>query len=422
MRTSKEVFDGFIERSWRANAQRQRDKGIEFVIGKRDGAYLWNMEGTHRVIDCGTAGGVHSVGHANRRVANALRRALDEGRDTGLWSLPNAEYLKLQDSLRELAPASSLTRSVVTHCSTLSVDLAVMVAFRATDRGKIVAYRHGYHGHTGFAALVTGSPEEGVLDHYHLPQAHTCFFEHYGSVSEIEQLLTKDVAALILEPINYETFEAAAPEFLSSVSAACRNNGTLLILDETRTGIGRTGTLWAAEHYPGLEPDLMIVGKGLSGGLYPVSAVMMREDIYEKCINSHKFAYLSSLGGNEIACIVAQEVLAIASDSAFLAHSQHLARNLKFELDRLVSRFPEYLTEAKNFGAIASLGLADPAMAASFYREAFREGVLCHSTSLVNSASLKFLPALVTTDEQVSEIGEVLSRAITRVIHDGKEG
>src|SRR5690349_579728 len=164
LNTSAAIFEAFIQRSWRSNAERQRAKGAEFVIGKREGVYLWDIEGRRRIIDCGTGGGVHALGHRHPEVLKALRTALDDGRDTGLWSVPNLEYLKLQDRLAELAPKPSLNRSVITLCSTLSVDLAVMFAFRMTGRQKMLAYRHGYHGHTGFAATVTGSPEEGIID------------------------------------------------------------------------------------------------------------------------------------------------------------------------------------------------------------------------------------------------------------------
>ncbi|WP_428775433.1 hypothetical protein [Vibrio sp.] len=87
LKTSSEVLDAYIERSWRSNAQRQRNKGAEFVIGRRQGVYLWNLEGNHKVIDCGNAGGVHSLGHRNEEILAELQKALfEDERNTGLWS------------------------------------------------------------------------------------------------------------------------------------------------------------------------------------------------------------------------------------------------------------------------------------------------------------------------------------------------
>ena len=131
--------------------------------------------------------------------------------------------------------------------------------------------------------------------------------------------LDQSIAAVILEPMCYETFEPAAPAFMTALYRLCRERGALVILDETRTGLGRTGSLWAAEAY-GTAPDLMIVGKGLSGGIYPVSACLMTQERYHACINSHAYGYASSLGGNELACTVATRVLEISSRPTLLAN------------------------------------------------------------------------------------------------------
>ena len=136
--SSRLVYDQMIDHAWRSNAQRQREKGVEFVIGRRDGPYLWDLEGTRKIIDCGTAGGVHSLGHRNRAVLGALQGALTAGHDTGLWSLPNKEQLRLQESLAALAPTPKLNRSIITLASTVSVDLAIMFSFRVTGRRRIL--------------------------------------------------------------------------------------------------------------------------------------------------------------------------------------------------------------------------------------------------------------------------------------------
>jgi len=411
LQTSAGVLSAFIERSWRSNAERQLNKGVDFVIGKRDGIYLWNLEGTKRVIDCGTAGGVHSLGHRHPAVLAALKGALDDGRDTGLWSIPNAEHLTLQDKLAALAPSRRLNRSVITLSSTTSVDVATMFAFRATGRQKILAYRHGYHGHSGFAALATGSTEEGVIDYYGLPKQYTAFFEDYGAIEDIDRLLTGDIAALIVEPINYETFEPASKAYFEGVQRLCRERGVLFIVDETRTGLGRTGKLWACEHYD-IEPDMMITGKGLSGGLYPVSALLVSSDVYDTCMNQHNFAYISSLGGNEISCIVASKVLDVASDRGFLDRVRIMSSLLKHELDAVCARHHNALAPGITHGGMFTVRINDPAIAPSLYRAIFRHGVLCHSVSVIEPAVLKFLPPLTLDASGAQEIARALDLAM----------
>jgi acetylornithine aminotransferase len=409
--TSAEVLAAFAARSWRSNAQRQLDKGVEFVIGRRDGIYLWNLEGTKRVIDCGTAGGVHSLGHRHPDVLAALTDALADGRDTGLWSMPNAEYLRLQDRLAQLAPHKGLNRSVITLSSTASIDVATMFAFRFTQRRKILAYRHGYHGHSGFAVLATGSTEEGVIDYYNLPQDYSAFFDNYGDLAEIERRLTPEIGALIVEPMNYETFELAAKDYFEGLSALCKRRGVLFIVDETRTGLGRSGRLWASEHY-NIEPAMMITGKGLSGGLYPVSALLTREDIYEKCMNEHAFAYISSLGGNEISCIVARTVLDVASRPTFLKNVRDTSDVLQDELAAVCRKYHNLVSPGACYGGLFTVRINDKSLAGRLYKAIYDQGVLCHSVSVIEPLVLKFLPPLTLDIGGAREIASALDRTL----------
>lgn len=414
LQTSREIFDAFIDRSWRSNAERQKAKGAEFVIGKREGIYMWDVEGKRRLIDCGTGGGVHALGHRHPEILAALRQALDDGRDTGLWSVPNAEYLKLQDMLAALAPKPHLNRSVVTLCSTLSVDLATAFAFRVTGRQKMLAYRHGYHGHTGFAATVTGSPEEGIIDHYNLP-SHSNFLERFGDIRELDRLLTAEIAGFIIEPMDYETFEAAPKAFFSEASRLCRERGVLFIVDETRAGLGRSGTLWASEQYD-IDPDMMVTGKGLSGGLYPASALLMREEIYERCMNEHRFSYISSLGGNEISCVVAAKVLEVASSRALLENVRKTGAYLHRAFEGVCAKYADVLTGVTSFGLALSVQVANRDVGRALYRRILADGVLCHSVSEIDPPGLKFFPPLVLTEAEADEIVDALDRGAASLL------
>lgn len=412
--SSAGVFDAFEARSWKSHVKRQRDKGMEFVIGRREGVHLWDLESTRRVIDCGTGGGVHSLGHRHPEILAALRRALDDGLDAGLWSVPNAEYVRLQDTLARLSPHAQLNRALITLSSTASVDVAVMFAMRFTGRRKVVAYRHGYHGHSGFAALVTGSLEEGVIGHYNLPTAHAAFFESYGDLAQVEQLLADDVAAFIMELMDYESFAPAATDFVNGVARLCKERGILLIIDETRTGLGRTGRLWASEHH-GVAADMMVTGKGLSGGLYPVSALLTREDIYDHCMNTHRYPYISSLGGNEISCIVGNAVLNVASRPQFLEHAARMGRALKERLDALAARHSDVLAPGIGFGCIATVRVKNMVLAKRLYRALFEKGVLAHSVSQIAPVSIKLFPPLVLAETDVEDIARALEDAVREI-------
>lgn len=401
---SRQVFDRVEATAWRAAAQRQRQSGQEFIMGRRSGACIWNLEGTRKLLDCALAGGVHSLGHANNDVADVIRAALDDGLDTGQWTMPNAGQLELQQRLAELAPSPALNRSVITLSSTISVDLAVMFAFRMTGRQCIMACRHGYHGHSGFAVTVTGSEREGVREHFKLPAQFATFFDSYddGVPEGLSQC-----AAVLLEPWDYETFRPISQSFMTELEAKCREAGTLLIMDETRTGLMRSGELWMNQKN-NMAPDMVVCGKGLSGGLYPVSVLLVTEAVYENCMNKHEFAYISSLGGNEISARVAKRVLDLCSSPALQANVKAIETRSREVFAALVRAHNVFET-GTNLGAIATLGLRSPDNANVITAALFNEGVLCHSVSTTEPHVVKFLIPVTASPDVVDVIGDAIS-------------
>jgi putrescine aminotransferase len=405
MQTSKQVFDAYVERSWRSLAERQRAKNMEFVIGKREGCHIWNLEGTRRVLDCGNSGGVHSLGHRNPEIVAALHEALDLGLDAGLWAMPSAELLAAQDALAAVAPVSTINRSVLTCTATQSNDLALMFSFRVTGRKKAVAYRYGYHGHGGWAALVTGSQDEGVLEHYSLPTDRTRFFGRYGDLSAIEPLIDEGCAAVILEAFDYETFQPAPPGFLIQLEALCRSRGALLIIDETRTGLSRSGRFWMSSH-SGVSPDILILGKGLGGGIYPVSALLATERVYDICMNASGWGYQSSMGGNPLGAFIASRVIELSQRPELFTNIARIEAQLEAGFAALTENYPDIYRMTAVLGGIATLGLQQPPHGRLMAPELFRRGVFIHSVSLVEPLVVKFFPCL-TSDP--TAIGELLS-------------
>lgn len=405
--STDQVFEGYDQRYWRFLSEMQRGSGMKFVIGKREGSYFWNLEGDRRVLDCGNSGGVHSLGHRNPEILRALLDALGY-LDAGIWTMPTPEHLALRDALTASAPAKSIVRSVATLSSTASIDLAVMFSMRMTGRRKMLAYRHGYHGHAGFAAMVTGSEAEGIYGHYPVPDDRAVFFDEYGSLDSIAAVLDNDCAAVILEPMNYETFAPAPAEFLPGLADMCRKRGALLIIDETRTGLGRSGRLWMTSYYD-VQPDILILGKGLGGGLYPVSALLTTEDIYNYCMNSKKWGFMSSMAISPIGAIVAGKVLEIAQRNSLLENVAQLERSMSAAFTNLCSTYPDVYIPASVRGGIGTLGLKDAALAPIIKRELFKRDVFCHSASLISPHVVKFFPCLTSDTVVIEEITAALA-------------
>jgi acetylornithine aminotransferase len=291
--------------------------------------------------------------------------------------------------------------------STDSIDLALMFALRSTGRKKLVAYRHGYHGHGGMAALVTGSDYDGQIDHYSLSRSQTRFFQEYDSAAAVNQMLDEECAALILELMNFETFEPATPEFLSEISADCRRKGILLIVDETRTGLGRSGLPWMTSHYP-LSPDILILGKGLGGGLYPVSALLTTQAIYDRCMNEGHWGFSSSMAGSPVASLIAGKVVEIIQRPDLQANVKNIEALLRREFAALCEEFPGVFAPGSVLGGIATLGLCAANARDRIQPALFRRGVMCHSVSLIEPAVVKFFPCLTSDAGMVAELADAL--------------
>jgi putrescine aminotransferase len=408
-----EILDGYADRSWRFLAELQRSNGMEFVIGEARGSHIWNIEGDRRVLDCGNSGGVHSLGHRNPELLAALHAAL-ERYDAGIWTMPTAQALELQDALSAISPVPD-TRAVITLSSTDSMDLAVMFARRFTGRSKVAAYRHGYHGHGGFAALITGSDSEGVLNYYSLPRSQTGFFPEYDSLDAIRPVIDEDCAAVVLEPINFETFKPASTEFLPALAVLCRQAGALLIIDETRTGLSRSGRPIMTSRY-GIAPDMLILGKGLGGGLYPVSALLASKAVYERCMNEG-WGFMSSMAGSPIGLTVAAKVVEIIQRPELLENVARLEHLLAERFHALCERFPSVFFPAWVLGGMASIGVRGESAARVVRSELFKRGVLCHSVSEIEPRVVKLMPCLTSGDEVVDELAETLASFATDFSH-----
>ena len=402
--STAEVLDGCAARGWRFLAELQRRDGMEFVIGRSSGGHVWNLEGDRRVLDCGNSGGVHSLGHRNPELLATIRSAL-EHYDAGIWTMPTWEALQLQDALARLAPIPDC-RAVVTLSSTDSLDLAVMFARRVTGRSRITAYRHGYHGHGGFAAVITGSDSEGVRDYYSLPHSMTEFFPQYDSIEAIAPLIHEQCAAVVLEPINFETFKPASAGFLQELAALCRRSGTLLIIDETRTGLSRSGRPFMTARY-GIEPDMLVLGKGLGGGLYPVSALLASIPVYERCMNEG-WGFMSSMAGSPIGLVVAAKVVEITQRRGLLDNVARLEGLLTDALRDLCERFGSVYFPAWVMGGMAAIGVREERAARSIRAGLFQRGVLCHSVSEIAPRVVKFMPCLTSDAGAVGELAAAL--------------
>lgn len=379
--------------------------GIDFALGRREGPFLWDAAGDRRLIDCHCNGGVFNLGHRNAEVLAALRFAL-ETLDIGNHHLVSAQRARLAESLSRLAPGE-LPFTVFGVSGGEAVDLAIKVARASTGRPGIVSARGGYHGHTGLAMAAGDAKYRAPFG----PPAPGFEQVPFGELDPLATALAGDVAAVLLETVPATLgMPVAEAGYFPRVRELCDEAGALLIIDEVQAGLGRTGRLWAIEHY-GVSPDILVVGKGLSGGVFPMTATCLRRDL-ERVFHADPFVHISTFGGAEVGCPVAARVLEISSEPSFLDHVAALADVFAEGFIELRSRHRAVLVGLRQLGLMMGIELADPALGPAFSKAAFDAGLLA-VYAYNDPAVVQLLPPLVIEGSLAREILERLDVALT---------
>jgi len=343
--------------------------GIDFVLGKREGPYLWDLAGEKKIIDCHCNGGVFNLGHRNPEIIKTLTQSLQEF-DIGNHHLISEQRAVLAKKLADLSPGK-LTYTVFGVGGGEAIDLAIKVARAFTGKDTIISAKGGYHGHTGFA-LAAGDEKWrksfGIM-------APGFLQIPFNDVEALEIAVEKNAAAVLLETIP-ATYGMSIPDkdYLANVRRLCNEKEIILIIDEVQAGLGRTGELWAIKHF-GIEPDIMVIGKGLSGGIYPMAATCFKEK-YETVFHEDPFIHISTFGGAEVGCPVALKVLEMSSDHNFLKNVDNIAGVFKKGFTVLKAKHPEILVHLRQLGLMMGIEMVNEQCGPIFTRAAFDAGIL----------------------------------------------
>ena len=378
--------------------------GIDFVFGKRAGPYVWDAVSGKRLINCHANGGVFNLGHRNPQVIHALIDALAE-LDIGNHHLISEQRAVLAEKLASLMPGD-LTYAVFGVGGGEAIDLAIKLSRGYTGKLKIVSASGGYHGHTGLA-LATGDEQYRSPFGPHLPGFVQIPF---GDREALKKAVDDDTAAVIFETIP-ATYGMPIPEkdFFPYVKELCRSHGALLIIDEVQTGLGRTGKLWGIEHF-GVVPDIMVIGKGLSGGIYPMSATCFNAEI-QTFFHKNPFIHISTFGGAEVGCPVALKVLELSSDPAFLAHVHTLADTFSHGFSELKKRHPEILVGLRQLGLMMGIEMVNDFCGPVLSKTCYDNGILSVYANNNKKVS-QLLPPLIIEKDVAEEILERIDLAL----------
>ena len=403
-----------------------RTIGFDRTWASADGAYLFDADG-NRYLDMLGGFGMYNVGRNNSRVRAALVEALElelpGSVQLGVTALPGL----LAEALLRRAPAR-LERVLFTSSGTEAVEAALKLGRAATKRRRVLSVEHGFHGLTLGSLSANGNPEFSARFGPLLPGFDRVPF---GDLDALEQQLrSEDVALFLVEPIQGKGVHLPQAGYLEGAQALCRRYGTLFCIDEVQTGFGRTGTIFALEHW-GLEPDLVPVSKSLSGGYVPVGALLMSRAVHEAVFDSmeNAFSHGSTFAPNELAMAAGLATLHELDEQELVARSERLGKRLLELTAPFVDEF-EVVREIRGLGLMWAIEFGEPPSGGRSWRmiERMQPGLFAQfvvaplfSRHRILSqvaghrmAVLKVLPPLVLTDEDVDYFVDALGATIKR--------
>jgi acetylornithine/succinyldiaminopimelate/putrescine aminotransferase len=371
--------------------------GVDLVIGRREGYRIWDVDG-RELLDFHLNGGVFSLGHRNPDVIAALQDALAT-LDIGNHHFPSVARAELAEALIRTAPGE-LQYAVFAPSGGEAIEIAIKSARRATKRRAIVSIESGYHGHTGLA-LAAGDPRfsrpflsDGPAEEFvRVP---------FNDLGAIEQALAGGrVAAVVVETIPATCgFPLPADGYLPGIQALCRRHGSLYVADEVQTGLGRTGRLWGVERF-GAEPDILVTGKGLSGGIYPIAATLLSPRAAE-WLREDGWGHVSTFGGAELGCRVAQRVLEITTRPEVARNVAAVSERLGAGLEEIRGRHPRWLLEVRRCGVVMGLRFAHE-RGGQMMTKCLHDAGLWAMFAGLDTAVLQFKPGLLVDDAYCDE-------------------
>lgn len=405
--TKDAVFDQFARHVSSGKAAFFQMAQIDFAQGRREGPFIWDLAGEKRVIDCHCNGGVFNLGHRHPEMVQTLVESL-QSLDIGNHHLVSRQRAALAAKLAEWTPGN-LQYTVFGVGGGEAVDLAFKVARGFTGRQEIISAHGGYHGHTGLALAAGdakyyrpfGEPAPGFVQ---VP---------FGDVGALETAVSHQTAAVILETIPATNgILVPDPGYHAQVRQLCDRHGALLIIDEIQTGLGRTGKLWGIDHY-GVAPDIMVLGKGLSGGVYPIAATCFRAEL-ETVFHDDPFIHISTFGGAEVGCPVALRVLEMAADPAFLRQVNDVAAFFAAGFAELLPKHAPLLVGLRQLGLMMGIEMANEYCGPLFSKAAYDHGLL--SVYAYNDTRVaQFLPPLIIDRALAADILQRVDAALADV-------
>jgi ornithine--oxo-acid transaminase len=402
--------------------------GFDRVWARAEGQYLYDADG-RRYLDMLGGFGMFNVGRNNARVRAALIEALEletpGSVQLGVSLLPGL----LGEELLKRTPGR-LARVLFTNSGTEAVEAALKLGRAATRRTRVISAEHGFHGLTLGSLSANGGKHFVERFGPLLPG-----FSHipFGDLDALErELRSEDVALFLVEPVQGHGVYLPPTGYLDGAQELCRRYGTLFAIDEVQTGFGRTGKLFAFEHW-GLEPDLVTIAKSLSGGYVPVGALLMAQRVYDGVFDSleHSVSHGSTFAPNDLAMAAGLATLRELDDAQLVDRAARLGK-LLLERTQLLVDAHDAVREVRGLGLMWAMEFAEPEGGSWSWRVLERmQGGLFAQLVVVplftkhrilsqvagyDLPVLKGLPPLVLTEEDIDDFVTALDDVIAKAV------
>ena len=367
------------------------------TIEKGHGAHVWDIN-NKEYIDCMGGYGVALVGHRNERVVNAIKSQIDKiiTVHSSLYSKTREEFL---ETLFKISP-KGLTQAHLNNSGAEAIEAAIKFARKFTGKKGMVAMNGSYHGKSMGALSLTFNPKYRKSFQ---PLVEKVSFSSFGNIESLRSKIDDDTAFIILEPIQGESGIHVAPDgFLQDVRKLCDENEILLIFDEIQSGLGRTGRMWAADHW-NTVPDILCIAKGIAGGV-PMGVTMVRPDILN-CIS--KGEHSSTFGGNPLSCAAGTATIQALTQDNLVQNADTMGKLFTDGLEKLKEKH-NIIREIRGKGLMIGIELKFEV------KDILMEGIEKNLLLLYSGRNiLRLLPPLVITKDDVTKSLETLDVLFT---------
>jgi 4-aminobutyrate aminotransferase / (S)-3-amino-2-methylpropionate transaminase / 5-aminovalerate transaminase len=402
---------------------------LPVYIERAHGAILIDVDG-NQLIDLGSGIGVVTIGHTNQQVVDAVMEQVQKLTHSLFTVTPYVPYIQVCEILNRHTPGKFEKRSALFNSGAEAVENAVKIARKHAGRCEIAVLDHAYHGrtnltmamnfkahpyNTGFGPFAPGVTHVPMSYPYRDPEGMTGEEAARRAITYMEKRVgAESLAAVIIEPVQGEGgFIVPAPGFLRALAEWAKKNGIVMVSDEVQSGIARTGKWFASEWEEGYEPDLVIIAKGIAGGM-PISAVTGRADIMDA---SHPGGLGGTYGGNPVAAAAAVAVLSQLEAGGVLEQAERIEKVLRTRLEAMKAKYP-VMGDVRGRGAMQAIEFVEPGTmnpnpkaVESVSKHAHSNGVVVLSAGTYGNV-IRFLPPLAITDELLNEALDVIEAGI----------